>query len=516
MCEAVDQKAYDTIDQNNGERGGTMAQEAKDHFFDIMEAQGTALTFDDVRLRTSPSEVAPAEVDITSQFSEHVELKTPIASAAMDTVTEAPMAIALAQLGGIGVIHAGLNPEEQRRQVRHVKYHLNGLIESPITVAEDDSLEAVLARCDEEGFAFRTFPVVNSEGHVVGLLTQNDFDFSDRLSERVSNVMTRDIMTAPKGTTIQVAYARMRDAKKKTLPLLNDQQELAGLYIWSDVNRLLGRSSTPYNLDDHGRLRVAAAVPTSPENALERVSLMRKYVDVVVIDTAQGDSRFAFETLRCLKESFPDLDVVVGNISEAASARKLAEAGANGIKVGQGPGSICTTRIETGIGCPQVTAVYECAKAVRGKNIPVCADGGIRNPGDVSIAIAAGASSVMLGSLLAGTNEAPGELMRLKTGQEVKRYRGMGSPSALRDSAAARLRYGSTSTDAPLAEGIESYVPYRGDVSKVVTHLVKALRKSMSYVGAPTIEHHQLESEFWRITNSGLAESHPHDVIPSN
>ncbi|MDB5186032.1 MAG: dehydrogenase [Candidatus Saccharibacteria bacterium] len=488
----------------------------KIQFFAEMQKQGLALTFDDVRLRTDRSSVTPTNVKITSRFSTHVELKVPIVSAAMDTVTTANMAIAVAKIGGIGVIHAGLTPEEQRIEVRRVKLHLNGFVEKPVTAKDDQTMAEVIAMCEEKQFDFKTFPVVNSKGKFVGLLTQNDFDFSDK-STLVRNAMTpsKDATTAPASISVESAYDLMREHKKKTLPIIEKDGTLGGMYVFSDVKRIAEGNPDQYNLDENGSLRVAAAVPTD-DGALERVRLMHKYVDVVVIDTAQGDSDFAVDTLKKLKAEFPDIDVVVGNISEGASARALAEAGADGIKVGQGPGSICTTRTETGIGCPQVTAVYECARAVReaGYNIPVCADGGIKDPGDISIAIAAGADSVMMGGRLAGTKEAPGQILELEDGSRVKLYRGMGSPSALRDSAASRKRYGITEgvVGKPLAEGVESYVPYKGEVFNVLDRFMKALRKSMSYVGAPDIAAHQKNTMFWRITGSGLRESHPHDV----
>lgn len=490
----------------------------KQAFFKQLEASGTALTFNDVRLRTAPSHVSPLETDISSLFSRNVGLKTPFASAAMDTVTEAKMAIELAKFGGIGVIHAGLEASEQREHVRRVKLHLNALIEYPVTVREDDSLEAVLAYCAEKGFDFRTFPVVDKANRLVGLLTQNDFDFAKDTTTQVGSVMTpRDeLLTAKPDTTVKAAYRLMVKRKKKMLPLLDNNGVVVGLYIFSDVKRIIHDGlGSMYNVDKEGRLRVAAAVSTG-ESALTRVKMLQKYLDVVVIDTAQGDSKYAFETLRSLKKAFPKLDVVVGNISSPESAKLLAEAGADGIKIGQGPGSICTTRIETGIGTPQVTAVYNCKRAVlqsKQPDVPICADGGISEAGDVSIAIAAGADSVMMGGLLAGTKEAPGDVVQLEDGSRVKLYRGMGSLSAMRDSAAARQRYGGhKDSGLPLAEGIESYVPYRGSVLDTFDRFKKALRKSMSYVGVADIKTHQRKTLFYQITNAGLSESRPHDV----
>lgn len=488
---------------------------AKIAFFKNTATQGLALTYDDVRLRTARSSVSAIDVNTKSKFSRNVELNVPIVSAAMDTVTTSAMAIAMAKCGGIGVIHAGLSISAQRDEVRRVKLHLNALIEQPVVAVDTQSVQSVLEMCANRNFDFRTFPVVDAKNKLIGILAQHDFDFSDDKTVSVKSVMTplSQLKTASADTGVDEAYRLMREYKKKTLPLVDKDGKVTGLYVLSDVLRVVRGNPSQYNLDDNGRLRVAAAVPTDPEEAVERVEAMKDYLDVAVIDTAQGDSDYALSTLIRLKKEFNDIDVVVGNVSEGASAYALAKAGADGIKVGQGPGSICTTRPETGIGCPQVTAVYECVRAVEEFDIPVCADGGITNPGDISIAIAAGAHSVMLGGLLAATKETPGDVIGLEDGSMVKVYRGMGSASALKDSAASRKRYGTEGTSGtPLAEGVESYVTYRGSVFEVMDHYIKALRKSMSYVGAPNIASHRAKTGFWRITASGLRESHPHDV----
>jgi len=485
----------------------------KADFFETISQQGVALTYDDVRIRTGPSQVSPSEVSIESKFSTNVELRTPIVSAAMDTVTTSDMAIAMAKLGGLGIIHAGFGPKEQRDEVRRVKLHLNGLIERPITVSGDSTMGDVIKMCDERDFDFRTFPVLDNDERFIGLLTQNDFDFSnDDRSAVVSNVMTpiKEVISAESGMDVNSAYSLMKDAKKKTLPLIDKDGRVTGLYVFADARRLVEGNPDKYNLDKNGRLIVGAAVPTD-EEALTRIEGMLQYLDVAVIDSAQGDSKFAFQTLKSIKEQFPNLDVVVGNISAAESATLLEDAGADGIKVGQGPGSICTTRVVTGIGCPQVTAVWECSKGV---NVPVCADGGITNPGDISIAIAAGASSVMMGRVLAGTDESPGQIIT-REGKQYVFFRGMGSPSAIRDSAASQKRYGAEEGQAPpLSEGVETYVPYVGSVGVVVDNNARALRKSMSYCGAPDIETHKTKTGLFRITNAGLRESHPHDIEP--
>lgn len=490
---------------------------SKKQFFSTMKAQGLALTFDDVRLEMGRSHLAAPQVSIESRFSRRVPLKVPIVSAAMDTVTTSDMAIAMAKLGGIGVIHAGLSAKEQRAEVRRVKLHLNGLIGKPITVLADSPVADVLKMCQQSKFDFRTFPVVDNKNHLVGLLTQNDFDLCEDLSLSVKDQMTplSEVKSAPDGTTVEQAFTLMKQNKKKTLPLVAKSGQVAGMYVLSDVLRIVRGNPEHYNLDDDGRLRVAAAVPTDSE-AIERVREMAQYLDVAVIDSAQGDSDYAIETLKALvkfrDKEFPELDIVIGNISNGASALELAKAGADGIKVGQGPGSICSTRVETGSGKPQVTAVYECAEAVAGYDVPICADGGITNAGDISIAIAAGAHCVMMGGKLAGTKETPGEIIMADDRTMVKMYRGMGSPSAMRDSAASRKRYGSNDGTKPLPEGVEAYVPYQGPVADVMHHYILALRKSMGYVGSATIDEHRTNTGFWRVTNAGMKESRPHDV----
>lgn len=483
-------------------------------FFETMERQGLALTFDDVRLVSAQSSVPASDIDISSRFSRGIKLEVPFVSAAMDTVTTSEMAIAMAKLGGLGVLHAGLSPKKQGKEARRIKHELNGLIEKPITVIDSQTLGDVLQTCNERGYDFRTFPVVDEKERFVGLLTQNDFDFNlGNTSTLVSDAMTpaKEVITCEVGTTANDAFVTMRNHKKKTLPLLRQDCTVGGLYVLSDVVRVMMGNPEQYSLDADGRLLVAAAVPTD-EGALERIEAMKGYLDVVVVDSAQGDSKFALDTVRLIKRHYPDLEVVAGNISSGESAKALVDAGADGVKVGQGPGSICTTRVETGIGMPQVSAVQECVKALAGSDTPVCADGGIVNRGDVSIAIAAGASSVMMGSQLAGTKEAPGDVTMHK-GVMVKLYRGMGSASAMRDSEASRKRYGADrSKGVPLAEGVESYVQYKGSVNEVIDILIKALRKSMAYTGSPDIETHRTKTRFVRVTNAGMNESRPHDV----
>jgi IMP dehydrogenase len=486
---------------------------AKDHFFDNMERQGVALTYDDVRLKTGHSDVPPTEVALASRFSRNVPLNLPIVSSAMDTVTEWPLAVEIAKLGGLGIIHRGLEPQEQANHVKRVKFFLNGLIDQPIVVQADDTIEKIEQQRQERGWPFHSFPVVDGDNKLIGILTRNDFDLNNDPSQLVSAVMTKGLITAPEKTSLDQAYEIMSREKKKILPLVDGKGHLAGMYVFSDVARIKRGSSSDYNVDKDGRLRVGAAVGTGAE-ALERVKLMAHRADVIVIDTAHGDSKPVYDTLKQLKKTYPKLDVVVGNVSEGSSAKALAKAGADGIKVGQGPGSICTTRVVAGIGCPQVTAIYNCVKALEGTDIPVCADGGISQSGDIPIALGAGASSVMLGRLLAGTKEAPGQIV-MHQGNQVKIYRGMGSLGAMMDSRGARERYGQRDTqdEKLVPEGVEGLVPYRGTLSELMVQYIGGLRAGMGYVGAANVEELRAKGDFHRITGAGVRESHPHDIV---
>jgi len=482
-----------------------------DGFFARMEDLGQAVTYGEVRLKTGFSQIPPAQVSLETRFSRRVSLKMPVVSAAMDTVTESGMAIAIAQLGGIGVIHRNLSPEEQRNEARRVKYHLSGMISSPITVTEAMTFNEINVMRKERNFPFHSFPVLDAGGKLVGIITQNDFDFCGDLSQTTSQVMTRDLITAGSETTVDEAYAIMQNAKKKVLPLVDAEGHLAGMYLYSDLKRIKSGTSSGFSLDAQARLQVAAAVGTG-DDALRRVELLGSYVDVIVIDTAHGDSQAVFDTLREIKRN-SDLDVVVGNVSEGSSAHRLVYAGADGIKVGQGPGSICTTRIIAGIGCPQVTAVYNVVHALEGTDVPVCADGGIEYSGDITIAIGAGAHTVMMGKLLAGTEEAPGEA-EFHSGRWMKSYRGMGSLAAMKANLSSRQRYRQTD-DAPgklVPEGIEATVPHIGGLATIMYQYLGGLRAGMGYVGAATIQELREKADFYRISAVGMAESHPHGV----
>ncbi len=492
----------------------------KQMFFDFYEQQHMALTFDDLRLvNDRMSDVSAAEVDLSSRFSRNIELKVPMVSSPMDTVTESSMAIAMAKLGGLGIIHAGLDAGEQAKEVRRVKWNLNGVIRTPITVHEDDTVEAVLGMCDERGFDFRSFPVIDSGDRLVGMFTQSDFEYCEDVTENIAVGMTpiEDVVTAPAGISPEDAYATMRDNNKlSALPLVTEDGRIGGLYIKSDVLRIAKGNPENYNLDHDGRLLVGAAVPTDSDQAIERLDAMKGYVDVVVIDTARGNSKHVRPTtlalrtvINNLKGENGDVDIVAGNISHGNPARVLYETGVDGLRVGQGGGSICTTRINTGTGTPQVTAVARCASAVNGE-IPVCSDGGINTPGDIPIALAAGATSVMMGRMLAATKETPGEII-VENGELRKNLRGMGSPSALAENASSRQRY-SSDGGTPAPEGVEATLPYRGSVIDIMRQYVKYLRSSMEYVGAPDIGAHRYGTMLDFITNAGLRESRPHDL----
>lgn len=496
----------------------------KDRFFKTTEAQGLALTFDDVRLKTGHCGVRPDQISFKTRFSRRVSLNIPIVSAAMDTVTESEMAIALAKAGGLGIIHYNLSPKEQAIEAKRVWYYLNGLIERPITVQSDETLEQVLQRRDEHDWPFHSFPVLDSAGRVVGVLTRNDFDFCEDKHAPVSLVMTTELITAPPETTVDAAYEKMRQTKKKVLPLVDSAGQLAGMYVFSDVQRIKTGSSSLYNLDAQGHLRCGAAVGIG-EDAFERIELLQKYVSVVLINKAHADFDDYLATVKEIKKRDWPFDLATGNISEGESAKRLVDAGSDAVLVGQGGGSICTTRRVAGVGCPQVTAVYNCERALRGSGVPVCSDGGIRYSGDIPIAIGAGASSVMLGFALAGTKEAPGKLVTreisvntasgdvVRQAMPVKVYRGMGSLEAMEEREGSRSRYNQNAGAKKVPEGVSAVVPYKGEVESVLYYLVGGLRSGMAYAGAGTIPELMEKADFHRITSAGVHESDPHNVI---
>jgi IMP dehydrogenase len=476
-----------------------------------------ALTYDDVRLIPGYSEVLPDNVNLTSRFSRNVPLKIPLVSAAMDTVTESKFAIEIAKHGGLGIIHKNLSPEEQAAQVARVKYHLNGKINTPIWVKYNDRVEQVLAMREEKGYTFHSFPVLNEVGNLVGIVTRNDFDFCDDLSKKVKDIMSPTPMTSSEKTSIKEAYKLLLNNKKKILPLINKDGNLAGMYVFSDVKRIVTGNSGMYNLDSNGQLIVGAAIGVYDDAFSRLEELVRSNVDVVVIDTAHAHSKGVIETLETLsniKKMYPSLDVVVGNIATGEAAKALVNAGADGIKVGIGPGSICTTRIVSGVGTPQVSAIYRCVKAIQGFDIPVCGDGGAKNSGDITIGIATGADSIMLGNMFAGTEETPGETV-IYNGRNWKYYRGMGSLSAMSEHQGSKDRYsqGKRKMKDLVPEGVKALVPHKGKLNDVLIQYVGGLKSGMGYVGASSIDELQEKAQFDRITNAGLNESHPHDVV---
>ncbi len=467
-----------------------------------------ALTYDDVLLLPAYSEVLPREVRTQSRLTKNITLNIPIVSAAMDTVTEADLAIALAQEGAIGIIHKNMSIEQQAAQVRKVKRSESGMIIDPVTLLVHQTLGDAQRIMRE--FKIGGIPVIDAEGKLVGILTNRDLRFQKQTSRPVAEIMTKsNLITAKEGISMEEAESILQEHKIEKLPIIDKNDKLIGLITYKDI---LKRKSHPNaSKDPLGRLRVGAAVGVTPD-LLDRVAALVKVgVDVVSIDTAHGHSKGVIDALKSVKKSFPNLDVIVGNIATGEAAKALAEAGADAVKVGVGPGSICTTRIIAGVGMPQLTAVYEAAKALEGYDVPVIADGGIRFSGDIAKAIAGGASTVMIGSLLAGTDEAPGEMIILE-GRKFKSYRGMGSLEAMEDG--SKDRYFQDAEDdikKLVPEGIVGRVPFKGSVTEIIYQMVGGLKAGMGYCGAANIEAMQ-QAKFVKITSAGVKESHPHDV----
>lgn len=467
-----------------------------------------ALTYDDVLLLPAYSEVLPREVSTSSRLTRNIWLHIPIVSAAMDTVTEAALAIALAQEGGIGIIHKNMTIEQQAAQVRKVKRSESGMIIDPVTLKDNSTLGDAQRIMKE--FKIGGIPVIDNEGKLVGILTNRDLRFQKQITRPVKEIMTKDnLITAKEGISMEEAESILQEYKIEKLPIIDKNGKLIGLITYKDI---LKRKSHPLASKDLlGRLRVGAAVGVTPD-LLDRVqALVQVGVDVISIDTAHGHSKGVIEALKSVKKAFPTLDVIVGNIATGEAAVALAEAGADAVKVGVGPGSICTTRIIAGVGMPQLTAVYEAAKALQKYDVPVIADGGIRYSGDVAKAIAGGASTVMIGSLLAGTDEAPGEMIILE-GRKFKSYRGMGSLEAMEDG--SKDRYFQDAEDdikKLVPEGIVGRVPFKGSVTEILYQMVGGLKAGMGYCGASSIEVMQ-QAKFVKITSAGVKESHPHDV----
>jgi IMP dehydrogenase len=467
------------------------------------------LTFDDVLLVPRESSVLPAQAQVGTRLSRRIRLNIPLVSAAMDTVTEAEMAIAMAREGGIGILHKNLAPEEQAAQVDTVKRSESGMIRRPVTMPSTQSLrEAVelMARYRISGI-----PVVD-DGRLVGILTNRDLRFLTDLEQSIASAMTcKNLVCAPEGTTLEEAERILQQHKVEKLLVINEKGALMGLITVKDIQK---KKQYPFAAKDgHGRLLAGAAVGVGPRELERAAMLVEAGVDILCVDTAHGHSQGVVEMVRQVKNRHPEVDVVAGNVATADAVRTLAEAGADAVKVGIGPGSICTTRVVAGVGVPQITAILDCATEARRHGIPVIADGGVKYSGDFAKAIAAGAESVMMGSLFAGCEESPGELV-LFEGRSFKVYRGMGSLGAMKRGSSDRYFQGGVKEEQKLVpEGIEGRVAYKGKVAGVVYQLVGGLRASMGYCGCPDIESFRTQTSFMEITPAGLRESHPHDVV---
>jgi IMP dehydrogenase len=469
---------------------------------------GEGLTYDDVLLIPAFSEVLPREVSIQTKFTKNITLNTPIISAAMDTVTESAMAIAMAREGGIGVLHKNLTIEQQAAEVKKVKRSESGMIIDPITIGKDGTVQDAQSIMREYGIG--GIPVVDIKGILIGIVTNRDLRFEKDVRRKISEVMTSEnLVTVAKGTSLKQAEAILQDNKIEKLPVVDKTYKLVGLITFRDIIKV--RENPHANKDSFGRLRVAAAIGVTVDAVERAEALINAGVDALIIDTAHGHTKGVVTVLKKVKSKFPSIDVVVGNIATAEGARYLAEAGADAVKVGIGPGSICTTRVVAGVGYPQLSAVYEVAEALKGTGIPVIADGGIRYTGDIPKAIAAGADSVMLGSLLAGTKESPGETI-IYEGRKFKSYRGMGSVEAMKQGSKDRY-FQDVEDDIKklVPEGIVGRVPYKGELEETMHQFIGGLRAGMGYCGAKDIET-QKKAQFIKITSSGIAESHPHDV----
>jgi IMP dehydrogenase len=466
------------------------------------------LTYDDVVLVPAKSEVLPSETDTRTRVSRNVTINIPIVSAAMDTVTETRLAIALAREGGIGMIHRVLTPADQAAEVDKVKKSESGMILDPITIAPDQTIRDAHQLMSK--YRISGIPVTKN-GKLVGILTNRDLRFENRIDLKVSQVMTRErLVTAPEGTSLEKAREILHEYRIEKLPVVNKRFELKGLITIKDIEK---RIKYPHACkDSHGRLRVGAAVGVG-EDAEQRVELLVKAgVDVVVVDTAHGHARSVLDTVKFIKQRFPAMEVIAGNIGTAAAAKDLVKAGADAVKVGVGPGSICTTRVVSGAGVPQLTAISDCAEALAGSGIPIIADGGIKYSGDITKALAAGASAVMVGGLLAGTEESPGETI-LFQGRTYKVYRGMGSIGAMEKGGKDRYFQTGRPESKLVPEGIEGRVPYKGTLAGVIYQLVGGVKSGMGYCGCRTIPELQQKAVFIRQTLAGLREGHIHDVI---
>ncbi len=467
------------------------------------------LTFDDLLLVPSYSEVLPRNVDLSTQFSRNISLNIPMVSAAMDTVTETTMAIAIAREGGIGVIHKNMTIDAQAKQVKAVKRAENGMISNPISISPDKTVSDALGMMSE--FKIGGIPVVDENNRLLGIVTNRDLRFERAMNRKIGDVMTKEnLITTQQSTDLEAAAEILQQYKIEKLPVVDSENKLIGLITYKDITKAKDK---PFACKDElGRLRVAAGIGVTFDSIERATALVEAGVDAIVIDTAHGHSKGVADMLKKVKSTFPDIDVVVGNIATAEAARFLVDAGADAVKVGIGPGSICTTRVIAGVGVPQISAIYEVSKALKSTGVPLIADGGLRYSGDIVKALAAGGSSVMMGSLLAGTEESPGETV-IFNGRKFKTYRGMGSLSAMQKGSKDRY-FQDVEDDIKklVPEGIEARVPFKGTIQEVIYQMVGGLRAGMGYCGAANIEKLH-EAKFTRITGAGYAESHPHGVM---
>ncbi len=471
------------------------------------------LTYDDVTLVTQYADFLPDDASLETKLTSRQKMKVPFISAAMDTVTEAPMAIAMALAGGIGVIHKNLEEDAQAAEVAKVKNYLNGLIAKPVCFHANDDIAFLRAEKRRLGLTFNGFPVLDDEDRLVGMISGADMRYAPMDAAKLRDVMQKDPITAKPGTSLKKAYDIMRAHKMGKLPLVDKAGHVVGLYSFTDVQRLVENKNPSYNCDEQFRLRVSASVSGGKGDLARMEKLAEAGVDVVVVDSAHGHSKGIMEMTKYIVKNFPKVDVIAGNIATGEAAVALAKCGAHAVKVGIGPGSICTTRVVCGVGIPQLTAVYSAAKALRGSGVAVIADGGIKLSGDVPKALAAGADSVMLGSVLAGTEESPGEKI-YANGRKYVVYRGMGSMAALKNGKGSRARYfqDNESEDDLVPQGIEGMVPYSGHVSSIMTQFCGGLRASLGYCGTKTVAELQARGKFYRVTAAGQREARPHDI----
>jgi IMP dehydrogenase len=469
-----------------------------------------ALTFDDVLLLPAASKVLPNEVDVRTKLTRTISMNIPLMSAAMDTVTEANTAISMAREGGIGIIHKNMSIERQAREVDKVKKSESGMIVDPVTMHPEQKISEVLEVMEQ--YRISGVPIVDDGRKLVGIITNRDLRFETNLDQKVAEVMTKEnLVTASEGITLEESKVLLHKNRIEKLLVVNDAGDLLGLITIKDIMKI--KKYPNACKDNLGRLRVGAAVGVGPDRDARVEALVKAGVDVIAVDSAHGHAQAVVDSVSAIKRQFPEIEIIAGNVATAAGAKTLAEAGADAIKVGVGPGSICTTRVVAGVGVPQITAVTECARVAQEYQVPIIADGGVKYSGDVVKALAAGAHSVMIGSIFAGTDESPGEMI-LYQGRSYKVYRGMGSLGAMKEGARDRYFQGDIEEDAKLVpEGIEGRVPYKGPLSSSVFQLIGGLRAGMGYVGCGTLGELRQKAKFIRITAAGLKESHVHDVI---